>query len=398
MVLSRASASRLSLVLVLVPLAGCPRPPTAAPDGGSESQMATRAALLEAAGRCALSSAEAFKVSIEALGDAVAALEAAPDAATRAAAQRAFREAMFRWQHNEVMQFGPAARRSFAGGADLRDHIYSWPLVSRCAVEEQVVSQSYASADFATSVLTRRGLDALEYLLFYEGEDTGCSSSSHRAAWDALSSAERQSRKRAYAAVLAADLETRAGALVAAWDPAQGNFLGTLTSAGSGNEVYASTQAALNAISDGMFYVEAEVKDMKLAKPLGLRECETATCPEHLEFRFAPLSKESVRANLLGYRRLTEGCGAEFSGVGFDDLLEAHGATELAGRMKQRTSDALAAVEAVEEEDLALALANDLPSMRALYDAVKGATDVLKIELSSVLDLELPQTVEGDND
>jgi hypothetical protein len=36
--------------------------------------------------------------------------------------------------------------------------------------------------------------------------------------------------------------------------------------------------------------------------------------------------------------------------------------------------------------------------VRALYDAVKGVTDVLKTEVVTVLDLELPQKVEGDND
>ena len=36
--------------------------------------------------------------------------------------------------------------------------------------------------------------------------------------------------------------------------------------------------------------------------------------------------------------------------------------------------------------------------VRALYDAVKGVTDLLKTELISVLDLELPTSLEGDND
>lgn len=393
--LPRFRALLLALPLSLLP--GCP-PPAPSPGKGTKEQLATRAELLEASGQCALSSARAFGVTLETLAQAIAAWEAQPDATTRAAAQEVFGAAMLEWEHDEVMQFGPAARRSAPGGRDLRDQLYSWPLVSRCAVEEQLVSQGYAAADFGTTLITRRGLDALEYLLFYEGEDTVCTSSTHRAAWDALSSAEKGARKLAYARVLVTDLQTRADELVQAWDPAAGNFLATLTGAAEGNEVYGSTQAALNAVSDALFYVELELKDMKLAKPLGLRECETGTCPELLEFRFAPLSKAAVRANLLGYRRLTEGCAADYTGLGFDDLLEAHGASELSTRMKERMTAALAAIDAIEEEDLADALASDLPSVRAMYDAVKGVTDILKIELVTVLDLELPQTVEGDND
>jgi hypothetical protein len=40
----------------------------------------------------------------------------------------------------------------------------------------------------------------------------------------------------------------------------------------------------------------------------------------------------------------------------------------------------------------------DKASVRAFYDALKGVTDLLKTEVVTVLDLELPQTLEGDND
>lgn len=57
--------------------------------------------------------------------------------------QRARRpaQAFASWQENEVLQFGPAAPLAVAGGQELRDQIYSWPLVSRCAVEETLVSR-----------------------------------------------------------------------------------------------------------------------------------------------------------------------------------------------------------------------------------------------------------------
>jgi predicted lipoprotein len=305
------------------------------------------------------------------------------------------------WQVAEVMQVGPAATRGMPGGQEIRDNIYSWPLVSRCAVEEQIVSRGYTGAAFTSGLVTRRGLFALEYLLFYEGADTACPSTSaivSQGTWAALSAEERESRKRAYAAVVANDLQARAQALVTAWDAGGGNFVHTLESAGSGNAVYASSQAALNAVSDALFYVDYELKDLKLAKPLGMRECTTDTCPEFLESPFAHRSKANLRANVVGFRRIVEGCGANFEGTGFDDLLEAAGATELTATLRQRTAALSTAIDSLPGQDLAVPLAQNKASVRALYDSVKGVTDVLKTELVTVLDLELPQKVEGDND
>ncbi|HZH78068.1 MAG TPA: imelysin family protein, partial [Archangium sp.] len=292
--------------------------------------------------------------------------------------------------------------RALPGGADLRDNIYSWPLVSRCAVEEQLVSRGYASADFPTSPLVnRRGLFPLEYLLFHEGGDTACPASSpvvSGGGWAALSAEELAARKRAYAAVLAADVRRRAGLLVEAWEADKGGFSRTLETAGTGNAVFPTTQAALNALSDAIFYVETEVKDKKLAVPLGLRDCASDTCPEALESPFTGRSKAHLRANLVGLRRLTEGCGAGYTGTGFDDVLVAVGSEALATKLRERAVAAEAALGAIEEADLRDALEQDKASVRALYDAVKGVTDVLKTEFVTVLDLELPEGTDGDND
>jgi uncharacterized protein len=371
------------------------------PDGGNGKAEVTRVALLGAVAGCVETSAREFRAGAVELESATAALVASPEAAPRAAAREAFRRAMEAWQVLELMQLGPAAPRSLPGGAELRDHIYSWPLVSRCAVEEQLVARGYESPDFASMLVSRRGLDALEYLLFYEGGDTACPPTSPivaGGAWAALSAEEREARKRAYAAAAAVDVRRRAEQLVEAWEAGKGDFARTLETAGPGNAVYPTSQAALNAVSDALFYIETHVKDRKLARPLGLRECEQESCPEHLESRLSRLSKENVRANLAGLRRLTEGCGADFTGMGFDDLLEAVGTEPLAARLRERLGVARAALDAVEEPDLEQALAQDKASVRALYDALKGVTDVLKTELVSVLDLELPHLVEGDND
>jgi uncharacterized protein len=372
------------------------------PDGGGGPPAETvRKELLSATGACEQTSAKRFQAAAVELEAATAALAATPEVGTREAARAAFHRAMDAWQVLEAMQVGPALPRSQPGGAELRDNIYSWPLVSRCAIEEQLVARGYESAGFPTTLVSRRGLYAVEYLLFYEGVDMACPPTSPVVAggtWAALPAEELQARKRAYAAAAAKAVRVRADELVDAWDPAKGNFVGTLESAGPGNAVYPSVQMALNSVSDGLFYIDFEVKDLKLARPLGLRECEADTCPELLESRFAGRSKANLRANLEGFRRIVEGCGEGFAGKGFDDLMVAVGAEPLATRVKERLVAAEAALGAIEEPDLAQVLVQDKASVRAFYDALKGVTDLLKTEVATVLDLELPQTLEGDND
>ncbi|MFN0061731.1 MAG: imelysin family protein [Myxococcaceae bacterium] len=365
---------------------------------GSATEQARRS-LLAAAGECALSSAEEFRLAANALEGFVTAYVADPIPQRRAVAQEGYKLALDVWQRNEPFQFGPAATSVSPGGQDLRDSIYAWPLVSRCAVEEQILSQGYAAPGFRDTLVTRRGLGALEYLLFFTGTDTACPAGSATAiGWGAMTDNERETRKRAYAMVVATDVRARAEALVEAWTPLGGNFLRQLREPGSAGAVYASSQAALNAVSDAAFYIELTTKDAKLARPLGLRDCATATCIEAVESPFALRSKVNVRENIRGFRKLMEGCSNTFQGTGFDDLLSAVGATSAADALVAANTAMGAALEAVDEADLALGITNNLPSVRAVYDAIKATTDLLKTQVLSVLDLELPALVEGDND
>lgn len=389
------------LAVVVFALAGCPRPPKPDTPPDSPDVAAVKQTVVRGLGECVLSTSQEFLTRAATLLEATSAWRAAPSEATRDAARAAFMDAMDAWQVAEVMRFGPAAPKSLPGGGDLRDHIYSWPLLSRCAVEEQIVSKSYEAPEFPSSLVNRRGLGALEYLLFVDGADTACGPTSAIVAngtWAALSLDERSARRRAYADLAAADLRARAQALVDGWDPAKGNFLETFATAGTDNKTFASHQAALNVVSDALFYVESEVKDMKLSRPLGLRLCDAATCPEALESPFAGRSKANIRANLVGAQRVLFGCAADGSGQGFDDVLVALGSQGTVDRLRAAHGNAIASIDAVEEPDLDAALAQDLASVRAVHDNVKGLTDLMKTELATVLDLELPLAVASDND
>lgn len=366
------------------------------PDGGTFR----RAELLEAFGTCAERQAGAFVPAAQALETALAAAEANPDATTLAAAQQAWRTAIEAWSINEMLQFGPGGPKSRAGGRDWRESIYSWPLGGRCSIEEKLVDKSYENG-LAGATVNVRGLLAIEYLLFYTGTDNACTSSgaiNADGSWAAIPADELTRRKLAYARQAATLVTQKAQEIEAAWDPAAGNFLAEFTSAGKGSRTYQSDAIAFNVVSDSLFYLEYELKDIKLAHPMGLRDCANAVCPEDVESSYAKHGKAQLRQNLVGAKLLLAGCGENGSGLGFDDMFYALGQEPIARDMVSGLDQAIAAADAIGNDDLSKAILEERDKVDALYNAVKSVTDRLKNDFVAVLDLEIPRRVEGDND
>lgn len=359
----------------------------------------TRARVLESIGVCAASLYGEAAAAADKLRAATAA--AAADPSKKEEARAAWNDAIDLWQQTEMIAVGPAGPATVPGGKGLRDVVYSWPLVSRCLVEQQIVSKAYEKSDFfSVALLNMRGLAAAEYLLFYGGADNACSSSSSintQGTWAALGEAELAKRKAAYASVLGDDVAKQLGVIAGGWSASGGNFASELANAGKSGALFETDQLAMNAVTDGLFYLEKGVRDLKIGRPLGLLECDTATCPELVESLFARRSRDHIKNNLIGFRRVFAGC-AEGEDVGLDDLLAALGAGDLAARMTADTDAAIAAADALPSSDVAVAILQDPAKVLALHAAIKKITNELKTQFATVLDVELPKTVEGDND
>lgn len=308
-----------------------------------------------------------------------------------------WRSAALLWQRAELYQFGPAGAMSLvAGGEDLRDLVYSWPIDNPCRVDQELVDGTFASGvgDFAVNV---RGLDALEYLLFGDPSVNACSPNSRinaEGTWDALGEAGRATRRAAYALALAEQLQTDAEDLVRWWSTDGEDFLAELRNAGAGSDTYASEREALNALTDALFYIEKETKDMKLAVPVGLIDCEAGACPEAVESAYANASLAHIRANLEGFAAVFEGSDTT---PGFANLLADLGASELAERMQSETQRALDAINAI-DAPLDEAVLSERDAVLALHDAISALVRDLKTQFVTTLDVEIPQRAEGDND
>ena len=394
-----------AVIAIAVVLVACKRgggDEASSSSGGIDAGGFDKAALLRAWGQCALDGYKEFGAATVELDGAARRAETEGTPAAREAAREAWRKAIDSWQRAELFGFGPAGPTTSPGGKELRDPIYAWPLVNRCLIEQQLVDRSYDKPEFATGLVNARGLAAAEYALFYEGTDNACTpttSINSSGAWSALGAAEIGKRKLGYARAVAADSAGRAQALVAAWDPAQGNFLAELANAGK-SKTFTTQQMAFNAVSAAFFYIDDFMKNMKVGKPAGIIPgCAAPPCLADVESPWAKRSKEHLKNNLVGFDRLLRGCGVDGQGLGWDDLLGALGpqAQTVASKLVAGVTESRAALAALSEASFEEDLQKNPAGVKRLYDALRAIVVLLKTEFISILDLELPKRVEGDN-
>lgn len=398
----RLRAGTALLLSAAAALSSCSGAGNGGPDAGVDTF--DRRAMFENLGaNVVLPTYRDFAAKALSLEQAAAAWEGAvgtpTEATTREAAQQAWRDAMSIWQRAELMQVGPAgAMGSVSGGETLRDEIYSWPVVSTCRVDQELVAGNFGSPGFFEGALVNvYGLDALEYLLFYAAEQNTCPPQSPINAsgqWAALGAAEIQRRRADYAHAAASWLRTVADDLVNRWEPANGNFVSELATAGTTGSIYETERMAADELFAAMFYLDLDTKDLKLAIPAGISAtCTANTCPEAVESPWADFSKEELRGNLEGFRALLTGG----EGLGFDDWLVARDSADLSAQLVTETDAAIAKVDAI-PGTLVSALASNPESVRSAHAAVKRVSDLLKSQFVTVLNLSVPDEGAADND
>ncbi|MFT7621457.1 MAG: putative lipoprotein [Myxococcota bacterium] len=390
-------ASGLTAVLCL---SGCGDDSSAVPVEGKNAD-AHRELLTAMVDAVFLPGLREFDQHAGTLVEATAALATNPAALDDA--RSAWKAAMAAWQRVEVLQVGPAGMMgAVAGGQDLRDAIYSWTTVNPCRVDQEVVEQVFVDVSaFASEPVNVRGLDALEYLLFVPTAGNDCKLASEinsSGSWQALSETEIRDRRATYAHTVAQLIRTDSETLLTAWEKVGGDFAQALATGGAGSTVYPTAQAALNAVSDALFYVEAATKDIKLALPSGISgEC-TADCDQRVESRWAHQSKEHIVANLIAFRlSFTGGDPADASAIGFDDLLAAAGAGAVSDALVAELDAAIQAADAI-PGTLAEAVIANPAAVEAAHAALKTAMTRYKTEVMGLLDLSIPEQVASDND
>ncbi|TWX50224.1 imelysin family protein [Colwellia hornerae] len=315
--------------------------------------------------------------------------------ATRDNARTAWRNTMNVWQQAEVMKVGPLTDNEGL----LRDKIYSWPVVNSCSVDFEVVNFKAGVVNgqpfnIAQRTPSRRGLAAIEYLLFNEQLNHSCMTSTQPENWDNQTDGYRKIARCEFALEAARDVNNSAKELITAWSGNNG-YASTLKAAGSIGSQFSTELEAINLISDGLFYLDTFTKDGKLATPLGLQanSCGSQACPDVVESVYAHHSVTNIENNLLAFQKLLTGK----TGTGFTHYLIDVGDPDTADSM---STDVQLAIDGVQsyQNSLADALVNNEAQVTQTHADVKQVTDRLKIDFITSLSLKLPATSAGDND
>lgn len=309
-------------------------------------------------------------------------------------------QAMDLWQQIEVMQVGVLVENN----SELRNLIYSWPVVNSCSVDQDIIYNEQGSIngsayDIALRTNSRRGLDALEYLTFASNLDHSCSSDAGVVAqWNTRSELSRRQARCAFSQTVTADLKNQTSTLLNLWAGDNG-YAARLKAADQVNSEFGSMHTAVNRISDAMFYIDSIAKDQKLAVPLGIftNTCGAGVCSDALESRYSLQAKEHLISNMKGFEKLYTGNSDTGDNIGFDDFLQDVGDLETAQSMSAAIAVVLARLED-SQGTLTQQLEADASAVEETHAKVKTITDSMKTDFIVSLSLELPATSAGDND
>ncbi|MBL4629728.1 MAG: imelysin family protein [Paraglaciecola sp.] len=327
----------------------------------------------------------------------VLALQTTDSEALLVLAKQSWRDAMAVWQMAEMMQIGPLLENSNS----LRNKIYSWPNTSTCAIDQEVVLAEQESYDISSRTASRKGLDAIGYLLFNTELNHSCSVfGTQPQGWDNRTDQDKTTARCGLAKIVAADLVTNGEALLTAWngtDSVQG-YADILKNAGKVDSTFSDVHDAVNDVSDAIFYIDTLTKDAKLATPLGIfaNDCGLVPCVENVESRFAANSLQNIINNIQGLKLIFLG-GETDAAIGFDDYLLDVGATETANQMRDDLIDVIAFATAL-QQSLSELLVQSPEQVQEVHEQLKKVTDNMKTDFIQSLALELPATSAGDND
>lgn len=343
---------------------------------------------------------EYFSANAIILTDRVEKYCANPSETSLKVAQDQWTETMLAYHTVAAVPFGPKVENEIP----LDQKIYAWPNFNLCAVDEDVARYAEGERDFSKRAPNRRGLGALEYLLFTESFRCPNANAFPKLKVWAGQSVEKQKQDRCgFMAVMAKDVAENAKAYSALWDKNQNNYAAQLV-----NLIpFPEMKTAVNQMSNGLYAVE-DIKDWRLGAPVGLHEtCVSPSkkCPEKAEHPWSGIAIKAIIAQLKGFKMMFNGTkspsNTEF---GFDDLLVSVGHREMAEQIVKDADIAIAHAEQldtkgtlqqqIEAMDAArcqqTTLENGLEPICLLQRQVRETANAYKTNVLSTLSLDAP--------
>lgn len=307
------------------------------------------------------------------------------------AAREAWWGTMQAWHRVAPMAVGPLGERGkVISGEDGLVSVYSWPPGNGCRIDQETLNGAYQTAGWADSALVNvRGLDALEHLLFGAESHACASVVGIDSAWEAAGADGIRTSRANYAAVLAKDVRAKLTDQRTAM-VAYGQELGA---AGTSSVLFSSQKSAMNDVFAATFFVDTTLKNLKVEKPMGSRDCAQTLCASDAEHVASRRSAEAIEANMEGFLNFFTGG----EGVGLDDVLSERGHGDISAEIVVLATRAKALAGAMDSPVHEAVVASD-PTLDELQGILVELTDVLKRDVGTILALAIPAEAAGDND
>jgi predicted lipoprotein len=352
--------------------------------------------------------ANEFAADTSALATYCGAIGSADEDSALAAAQTEWSGVMAKIQLTEPHAVGPAG----ANDDTLRNRVLSYANVdlNTCGLDQSVAQQSNADFELSARSSNQRGFSAIEYLLYNTTLTHSCAPQiSATSGWNDLAETTQKTQRCTYAQSLARDVADAASTIANEWSAAGGDYRATFVA-----EESAGT--SLQALTDVVIiHMDKEAKDRKVGIPTGVKaECSGFSCVDLIESPYSETSLTNIRNNLVGFREIFNGG----DGLGFDDLINDADFADITTSVQTKISDAIANIDsasvslndqatAITDETTASACTNAYGSPDtsstdysacSLTGLLKRITDVLKIEFVNIVGVNLPGSVQSDND
>ena len=343
------------------------------------------------------------------LANYCAAIGTGTETSTRTTAQTEWKTVMAAIQRTETHALGPAANNSDT----LRNRIYSFAsqYLNTCELDQSVILSENADFVLAERSSNQKGHGALEYLLFNDTLTHSCAEIIPTTEnWNAQSEIDRKTKRCNYGKLLAADIAEASASVNSAWKADGSDYRADFISE-------ANAGANVQAMSDALIVMmDKQAKDRKLSYPVGIKqECSTISCPENTESKYSETSFENVKNNVQSFIDLFTGG----TGSGFEDLIID---ADFAATATNIETTAQAVVTAITNNsgtsiyDQASSITDATTegactnaygapdTVSADYSAcsiaglAKKVTDLLKIDFVTIVNVNLPGSVQSDND
>lgn len=345
------------------------------------------------------SSTSVLKIKIdEYCADATSIADQTKKEAAEASFKLTMNDLQYSLQHSAKSQgIGPAL--DIERGIEV---VYSWPLANSCRIDGLLAESKFEPGN----PINRRGLDALEHLLFVAPESNhSCSTQeSQLTAFNDLSTEEKQLRRCKYMKNVIADVVITTNKIKDGWDPAIGDHLGEMKNSNI------DVLVTLNKVSDAMYYIADVGKEDKLDQPMGGGRTNTTpscgvgvVCPADVESPNSKISLDNLIANVTSFQELFHGgdVADKATNVGFDDWLEAEGEATIATKMTSDIAKTLTELNKLKVD--CTTLQNAITSCKTQLDtffdgAFQSVTRGFRDDVLPKLGLQPPQASLTDND